>query len=285
MDILNNWSFYVILYLVFEVLYNQCYKVITDTMISAGSLTVVMEALAGILSLILIPFFKFKMPTNPKVYLFLGLAIIFYALSDRLSTTARSGVEASTYSMLKQLATVFMIIAGLLFFKEPFVIKKIIGATLIIISNIFVFYQKGKMKLDRYVWFGVFANLFMAIALFIDVNYSEKFNLPIYVSITLIMPALLILLVEKIKRKELIEEYKNCKKVPLIITAISLSLMMIFKLRAYQLGKVTIVAPLCSLTVILNIIVAYFVLKEKDNLTRKIIAGILIVIGIILIKS
>lgn len=60
--------------------------------------------------------------------------------------------------------------------------------------------------------------------------------------------------------------------------------MIVVQLRAYQLGSVTIIAPLCALTVMLNVIVGYLFLKERDNLIRKIISAILIIISIILIK-
>ena len=71
----------------------------------------------------------------------------------------------------------------------------------------------------------------------------------------------------------------------IFITALSWTIMMITQLRAYQLGKIIVVAPLCSLTVILNIITSYIFLKEKNNLLKKMISGILIIIGIILIKT
>ena len=60
--------------------------------------------------------------------------------------------------------------------------------------------------------------------------------------------------------------------------------MMILGLYAYQLGQVSLVAPLCSLTVILNVIVGYLFLKERTKMPQKIIAAILIVISVILIK-
>lgn len=60
--------------------------------------------------------------------------------------------------------------------------------------------------------------------------------------------------------------------------------MIVAQLRAYQLGNVTVIAPLCALTVMLNVIVGYLFLKERDNLLKKIIAAILIIISIILIK-
>ena len=110
------------------------------------------------------------------------------------------------------------------------------------------------------------------------------FNLVFYVLLTFLIPLILIFIFEKIKVKEIIYEYNNSNKIILFLTSIAWTLMMITKLKSYELGSVIVVAPLTSLTVILNIIFSYFLLKERDNLIKKIIAGILIVLGIILIK-
>lgn len=173
---------------------------------------------------------------------------------------------------------------GLLFFKEPFVINKIIGAFLIIASNILVFIKKGSFKFDKYLILGIIANLCYAIAQFIDVNNSEEFNLPFYVAMTLIIPALLIFIFERIKIKEVVSEFKNGNKKVMLATSLCWGIMITAGLRAYQLENVSIVAPLLSLTVILNVIVGYFFLKEKDNMLKKIIAALMIIIGIVLIK-
>ena len=98
------------------------------------------------------------------------------------------------------------------------------------------------------------------------------------------MPAILITIFERIKFSELKDEYKNGNKKAIWITSISWALSILFQLRAYQLGEVSIVAPLCALSVILNVVVGYFFLKEKDNMLKKIIAAILIIFGIILVK-
>ena len=60
--------------------------------------------------------------------------------------------------------------------------------------------------------------------------------------------------------------------------------MIISQLRAYQLESVVLVATLCSISVILNAIFGYIFLKEKDKMVQKIVAGIVIIIGIFLIK-
>ena len=183
-----------------------------------------------------------------------------------------------------KLSTTFMIFAGLIFFKEEFVLMKFIGAMLIIFSNILIFYKKGKFEFNKYILLGILSNIAYTVALFLDVNISDNFNLPFYVALTLIIPALLIIIFERIKLSEIKNEFNNGNKKSILITALSWGIMIVVQLRAYQLGNVTVVAPLCALTVILNVIVGSLFLKEKDNLLRKIIAAILIIISIILIK-
>lgn len=279
-----NWVIYLILYLILGVIFDQAYKVTTKSLKNAGALTILLEFIGTVAVLFAIPFFEVKLPTDPKVYIFLILAIVFYAVNDRLNTTVRSGIEASTFSIIKQLSTVFMIFAGILFFKEEFIINKFIGAILIILSNILIFYKRENTKPNKYVLLGILANIFYTIALFLDVNISENFNLPIYVAISLGLPTILIALAERIKPKEIINEFKNGNKPAILVTSVTWSYMILVQLRAYQLGNVSIVAPLCALTVILNVIVGYIFLKEKDNLLRKIISALLIILGIILIK-
>lgn len=279
-----EWLIFVILYLIVSVIFNQFYKITTQKLIKPGALTILLEVIGSVAILLFIPFFEFKFPIDPKIYIFLGLSIIFYTINDRLNTTVRSGIEASTFSIIHQLSTVFMIFAGVLFFKEPFILNKFIGALLIVVSNILIFYKKGSGKPNKYILLGILANICFTIALFLDVNISDNFCLPIYVFLTLGIPSVIILIFERIKIKDVVEEYKNGDKKAIWITSLSWSLSILTQLRAYQLGNVSIVAPLCALSVILNVIMGYFLLKEKDNLPKKIVAALLILLGIILIK-
>lgn len=281
---MNNWVTFVILYLILATIFDQTYKIATKKMIKSGALTVILELLASVLVLILFPFFEIKFPTDIKVYLFLGLSIVFYAVSDRLNTDVRKGVEASTFSIMKQLSTVFMTFSGFLFFKEQFIISKFIGAVLIILSNIIIFYRKGDGKFNKYVGLGIISNICYTIALFLDVNYSECFNLPFYVMLTLGVPAILIIIIERIKFSDLKNEFQKENRLPILITAIAWSSCIVAQLRAYQLGNVSVVAPLCSLIVIINVIVGYIFLKERNDLLKKILAAGLIILGILLIK-
>ncbi len=284
MAIFNTWYFYVLVFLVSSVFSNHFFKVATKSMTKPGSLTVLLELLGGIFVLLFLPFFSFEFPSDIKVYLLLLASCIFYALTDRMGTVVRSNIEASTYSILKRISTVFLIISGIVLFKEPLVLTKIIGAILIIISNVLVFYKKGDLKYNKYIFLGILANLTVTIAVLLDINISESFNLSFYVAMTLLIPALLIIIFERIRYKSIKEEYVKGNKKAIFLTAFSWGMLLLSSLRAYQLGEVSVIAPLCAVATILNVFAGYIFLKERNRLLIKVIAAILIVLGIFLIK-
>ena len=214
----------------------------------------------------------------------LFLVCIIYSISDRINTTVRNGLEASLFGIIRQLATVFMILFGLIFFKEPFIITKILGALIIIFSNILIFFEKSQKKLNKFVILGILSNIIFSFALFLEINLSSHFNLAFYVSLTLIIPAVILIIFEKIKFKNLVNEFKSSNKYAVLIAGLCWGLMSLVELKAYQLKDVTTVAPLCALAVIGNVFVGYTFLKEKNNISKKLIAACLITIGVILIN-
>jgi drug/metabolite transporter (DMT)-like permease len=260
------------------------YKVATKGSKNDGALTILLQLLGGICVLVFVPFFKMQFPTTISTYVFLGIAIIFYAIADRVNTTARRGLEVSVYSILGQLSTAFVIAWGIIFFKEEIVVKKLLGALLILLGNVFVLYKRGKFEWNKYIIFSLLGNLSMSIGISVDVGISDQFNLPIYVALTLIVPALLIMAAERVKLKTVVAEFKEGNKKAILTVGLSWGIMIVSMLRAYQFGTVTTIAPLCALTTILNVFVAYFALKEKDFLWKKILAAIIVIAGILLIK-
>lgn len=106
---INTWWFNIIAYLILYIIFTQFYKIATKNSKNDGALTILLQLLGGLFVLIFMPFFKVTFPKQINAYLFLGLACIFYAIADRVNTTARRGLEVSVYSILGQLSTVFVI--------------------------------------------------------------------------------------------------------------------------------------------------------------------------------
>jgi drug/metabolite transporter (DMT)-like permease len=281
---INTWWFNIVAYLILCVIFTQSYKLATKKSKNDGALTILLQFLSGVIVLLLAPLFSFQFPSDYKTYIFLGIACVFYAIADRVNTTARRGLDVSTYSILAQLSTVFLIIWGVVFFKEPIILKKILGSIMILAGNILVLYKKGEFELNKYVIFSLLGNLAVSIGVSVDVGISDKFNMPIYVALTLIIPSLLILLVDKVKVSNVLDEYRKGDKKSIFLVSGSWGIMIVTMLRAYQFGNVTTIAPLASISTIINVFVAYFYLKEKESIFKNILAAIIVVLGIILIK-
>lgn len=276
---------FVFIYLLSSTIFVRAFKRANRNMKDANSLTVLLEIFTALFALLLIPLFEIKFPSDPKIYLILLATTIIYAITDRLNIEARYGLNPSTFSMLKQLSTVFMIIFGIVFLKEALVPIKIIGAVLIIFSNLLISYNNGKFEINKYFVMCFISNFLFAVAMLINVNISDYFNLAIYTIITVSIPALFISLFKRLSLHKLKEEFTLYKRREFILAGATWCLMLVSSVRAYQLQSVTIVAPLFALTSLINAIIELIFDKDRKRFLIKIISALLIITGVILIKS
>ena len=284
MNILNTWWLWTIVYLISAVVFAYNFKIANKNMKDPGALTILLEVITGIFSLLMIPLFDIKFKINTSILLTLLIVVCIYAITDRLNTEARYGLETSTFSMVKRLSTVFMIIFGFLFLKEPIILNKILGAAIIIIGNIILTYNKGKFEVNKYLLMAIISQFLFAIAMVINVDLSDHFNLAFYTWITVTIPALLITIVGRHKPKDIIKEFNRYNKPRFLIAAFSWALMLNSSIRAYQLGSITIVAALLSLTPILNSLVELIFNKDTNKIIQKIVVSILLILGVILVN-
>ena len=277
---LNTWQFNLIGYLIAIIFFFQFYKLAVKNTARDGASTVLLQITAGLSVLALSPFLAFKFPTDLKFYLLLLGACIFYALNDRMQTTARRHLEVSAYSILNQLSNVFLIIIGVLVFRESVTLAKILGASLILGGNGVLLYKKQRFELNKYSIIAILASIVFAIAISIDIGISRQFNLPFYIMLTLIVPAIFVYFGERIKLSEVIAEYNSRARNYYLITGIAWGFVIFFSLRAFQLGKVTTIVPLEATAVLMNVVVAVILFKERDNLPKKIFAAALVIVGV-----
>ena len=275
----------VIIYLVFAVLFAQEFKKVNKNSKNISALTVLLELVTAIFALLLSPLFKYKFSTNIYTYAIIFVVTILCAFTDRLNIEARYGLNPSVFSMLKQLSTVFMVIFGLVFLKEKWVFKKIIGAILILFSNIMLSINKdGKFEFNKYFIMSFISNFLFAAAMLINVNISNEFNIGIYTFLTVFVPAMFIKIGTKLTTKDLINEFKIYDKKRFLLVGFSWCVMLISSVKAYEYGSISVVAPLLTLTSILNSFYEYFLDKNKKDLIYKLIISAIIMAGVILIK-
>lgn len=279
---LNSWEFNLIVSLLSGIVFSQCFKIAVANAKHDGAATIIIQLIAGCTMIAIIPFFTLSLPHNPKPYLLLVTACIFYAISDRIQTTVRKHMEVSTVAVLGQISNVFLVIFGFLLFREPLIATKILGALFIIGGNVILQYRGKRFVWDRYVALTMLGGLSLAIALSIDIGNSKSMTLPVYISITFLVPSLLIFLSERVPLKLIKQEIQHLNMRYVFITGFSWSLLIFFLLRAYQYGSVSTIVPLQATLVLWNVIVAFIIFQEKQHAWQKIIAAILVMLGIIL---
>lgn len=282
LELINAWQFNTALFLLSTVFFFQFYKLAVTDAKNDGAATILLQIIAGISLLFYIPFFPIEWPRNWSIYLFFLASWILFGISDRLQTTARKHLEVSVYSIVSQIANVFLIIYGFILFKDPVVMTKIIGTGFILIGNALVFYKKGTFTFNKYTVLTAIAMLCYATAVAIDIHITRQFNMALYVALGFLIPAVGISIFEKISFVSLKEEFIAHKRIFYLITGLAWGLSVIFGYRAFQLGSVTTIVPIQATSVMLNVIVAYFFLREKDDVIKKLLAALLVILGITL---
>ena len=280
-----KYMIWVICYLVFALIFSQGFKKVNRTMKNASALTVLLELFTGLFAIVMSIFFKYTFPSDIKVYITLFVVTIIYSVTDRLNIEARYGLSPSNFSMLKQLSTVFLVIFGLVFLKEQLVFKKILGAIIIVVSNVMLAVNKdGKFEFNKYFIFCLISNFLFAVAMFINVNISSMFNIGIYTLITVFIPSIIIKLFSRLSFKDLEEEFNLYNKPLFILVSFAWCMMLISSVKAYEYGSISVVAPLLTLTALTNTIYEFIVDKDKKRFYYKLVISILILIGVILIQ-
>ena len=64
---LNDWKFYIIVYLIVSVIFNQGYKVVTKSIKNDGAITILIQLIASFICVLMIPLFKIKFPSDYKI--------------------------------------------------------------------------------------------------------------------------------------------------------------------------------------------------------------------------
>ena len=285
LQIFQYWQVNLVLAIILFVALYQFYRLLAKGSRHSANIPVIVGLLGSIIFLLLIPFFNMKFPSIWYVWILLLLSNFLYVGNDLLKFIGFKKLDVSVVSIFYQLAKVFMIILGVIIFHEQLTLIEIIGIILIMFGSSLVAFKKNKFKINKYIWAIIGASLFFALAMTIDVGISAQFNLAFYFFVLYFVPAVLIIIGKQIKFIDLKEEFFRTKNSPkfFIMASLCSSIGMLFYLLALRQGQVSIVAPLSSVTVLLNVLAGYIFLKERDDLTKRIIASILVIVGVFLL--
>lgn len=167
---------------------------------------------------------------------------------------------------------------------SPFLVKSerigiwVVFGTAMIITGGFLFYKVGKIT----IW-SVLASFIAGIGSIVAKIGTTSSNGVSFAFLSFISLVLIVTVYEMLLNKRSIPGIikKNYKKVlpPAFFSAIATALYF----TALETGGITKIAPLMRFNLIFGFLLSYFILKEKDNLLMRVLGGVSILIGGIMV--
>lgn len=225
---------------------------------------------------------NFSLPTEREAWVYFLIAAFFYGSFERLRFYASKYLDASVYSIISNVTIVMAFIFSLFLYKEVLTLFKSIGFILILLA-IFLVSEKKKSKVStKGLFYGIATSIFIGIAMSLDKKGATFFSPNIYNLLAWIGP-FIILWFPGIKITEIKQQFQKFSWKIVLLSFFNFGAFFL-GLKAFVLAEATKVIPIMQLSTIMTVIAGIFLLKEKNNLLKKILAGIIAVIGVFLLR-
>ncbi len=282
MNILDTWWIMGVLYIALIVASQQMLKRITVASRDITATVILLQFIAAAASCIFIPLFDFKLPAKPLPYLILFVTSIFLGAADVLIGFSLKHLTVSTHTIISQTGIVFIIVIGVLFLRDVPGWQAVFGVALILAANVIALYRKKDFVWNAFWLVNVLARLLIAIGISMDIGNSDKFSLPLYIGASFFISAIGVMLVRRVSPRKVIQAGMYSHRALYLVQGSVFAAAIITLYRAYQVGEITQVASLTTLSVLVNVLAAIIILKERDSIVKKVLAALVATVGVVL---
>ncbi len=206
-----------------------------------------------------------------------------YSFGDRVLFFVSRSIEASLVTIIDKLTPVVTFVASLIFLGESFTWLKLVAVVLILSGNFLIVIKNTKIKFDLPFFLALFAALAVGIGLTIDKHVSVAYAVPLYAFINFFAPALYNTFLPPIAFSTVVREAKVAWRGILLI-AVGNVVSYYFVLKAFSLADASRVVPIMSSSTLIIVLAGVIFLKERSHIGRKVIAGLCVCVGVVLIS-
>lgn len=281
-----NWVFLNVISILFVSVANVLQRVLMKhDKSNPYSYAIFFHLLLAILNYLCVVIFHSRIDLFSGNVFLLLLAAALWGATQVFLFKALQLIEVSEVTILSTTRIFVIILASILFLHESFSLQKALGTTIMIVATFLVTTQKGKMKLNKGVFYTLLMVLFGGIALVIDSFNVKQYDPIFYNAIQNLFSALFLIIISP----KAIKEWKHFLMPSFIVRMLPLVFFSTIQGITYLLALVTpgVTAQsgvMRQSTVIVTVILAVLFLGERKAILRKIIAGILVTFGVILLS-
>jgi len=209
---------------------------------------------------------------------------VLYGVFHFASFTSLKEGEASQFTIIFSSRVFFTTLASALFLKEVLIGEQVLGALFIFSGVVLVSLKKAKLILKRSELLALLAAMSFGFANTVDRTLLMSFNLYPYTALSFFLTAGILLLVrpKSISKMKVFSRKDTLSKMLMFSTLYAFSSIAFYG--ALQLtNNSSQVVTVSLLSVIVIVLLSAIFLKERGNLSRKIIGAILSFIGLLLV--
>lgn len=261
-------------------------RVLTVESKNPRAFSIVFNIICIIMSLILFiatgSYKVFYLPIRMDAWIYLLIASLFYGLNERFRFLISKILEASVYSIIGNISVIIAFIVSFFLYKETLTFNKLLGSILIFFSLLLVSEFKKSKVSARGMFLGVITSIYLGIAMSLDKKGAIFFNPETY-NILLWVAPFIVLYFPGINTREVKIEFKKFSW-RIILLAFLNFVGFYLGLKAFILADATKVIPIVQTATLMTVIIGVFLLKEKTMLVRKLLAGVIAVVGVFLLR-
>lgn len=240
--------------------------------------------IAGTSSIVSLPLltYQFKVPHLWSYWLIVLVSVFAYGTGNLFSFKAYKLIDASEVGLIGRLNLVFTALIAILFLSEIYTPRSFLGLFLVFAGSSVIFFDKGKISLNRGVIYALIMALGYGLAALFDKIILQEFSPFTYVVVNNFLVSLMFLTFKEARKESL----QLIKKHPLlvILTGILAAGSWVGFLFVLQSGSVSKVFPIFdSLSLVSTVGLGILFLKERNKLFQKIIGSALIIFGVFLL--
>lgn len=287
-----DWLFLTILAIISRAVYSLASRLLSvNIKVKAPTQVFLITLTLGILSLLVSSIIGGINLSGVEKYIpMLLLITLASVIGNIIYFKSQKQLDAGTTQIAFSTILIWGTILSVLLLKSQFTLKQFLGIALMLIAIITIQYKKSKMTLNNDIVLIIGSAFLFAFFQVASASISKLVSTATYLLLNFLGQAILILpfyfqiIWQDVKN--LIKSNKTNTVKSLLFTAGTSLLYNIFSYLAYQIAPNRgIVVVLLTSQVVLSVIFGIIFLKEKDNLVKKLLAGLLAFLAGVLIKS
>lgn len=210
--------------------------------------------------------------------------MVLYGFGNIFIFSALGVMEASEFTIIFALRSLWTVLVAVFFFHESFVFLQIIGSLCIFMSIMLISYKKHTVRATKGTVYALLASLCFGLAFANDAYLVRHFDVASYQCISFFLTGLLLIPMYSFSLKKIKFLFSRKRFSQILLLSTTYGISVVTALLAYKYSShAAEIASLSQTTTIVTVVLAMLFLKETAGLFKKIISVSVAFIGILLI--